>query len=109
MRIKKIVNSWNFNSFLNCSILKIYYCSKLKNSRNFMFFEISKLQIFRIFNIFKNFQIEIFLNLPNSKLLGFSKLKIFEFSKFKVLGIVQIRKLRNSISIQLLNFYFMAY
>ena len=43
MVIYKIVNSWNFDSFPNCGILKIYYCSRLKNFRNLMFFEIEKL------------------------------------------------------------------
>ena len=60
MLIYKIVNSWNFDRFLNCSILKICYCSNLNNFRNLMFFEISKfvtffesatLQIYEIFLI----------------------------------------------------------
>ena len=60
MIIYKIVNSWNFDSFPNCRILKICYCSELNFFRNLMFFEIAKfgkflefaaLQIFLIFQI----------------------------------------------------------
>ena len=63
------VNSWNFDSFSTCSILKICYCSKLNNFRNLMFFEIAKLgkfkkfyelQIFGIFQIGKPRNFEIF-------------------------------------------------
>ena len=42
MLIYKIVNSWNFDRFPNCSILKIWCCSKLDNFRNLMFVEIAK-------------------------------------------------------------------
>ena len=99
MIICKIVNLWSSDSFPNRSILEIYYCSKLNNFRNFMFFEIAKygkffefatLQIFGIFkyrkfvwifristffklHIFGNFQIDYFSNFPNLKFLELSK------------------------------------
>ena len=53
MEIYKIANSWNFDSFTNCSILKICYCSKLKNFRNLMFFEIEKFG--KVFSHITNF------------------------------------------------------
>ena len=42
MIINKIVNSWNFDSFPNRSILKNFYRAKLKNFRNWMFFETAR-------------------------------------------------------------------
>ena len=42
MIIYKIVNSWNFDSFSNCSIWKFAIVRKLNNFRNFTFFEIAK-------------------------------------------------------------------
>ena len=110
MIIYKIVNSWKFDSFPNCSILKICYCSKLKNFRNLMFFEIEKFWNFaRILEfsqlkIFWILQIEHFWNFSKWKFLKISKLnfllnlpnwKFFEFSNIKVFGIVQIQKSRN--------------
>ena len=53
-----------YDSFLNRSILKICYCSKLNNFRNLMFCEIEKFGKFLIFQkmqIFGIFKIEIFL------------------------------------------------
>ena len=68
MLIYKIVNSWNFDGFPNCSILKKFYCSQLNNFRNYKFFEFAKLQILLIFEI--DF--------------------LFEFAKLQIFGIFQI-------------------
>ena len=57
MIIYKIVNSWNFDSSPNYSILKICYCSKLK--------------------IFRNLEITNFCNFQNKKFVEFYKLYIF--------------------------------
>ena len=113
MIIYKIVNSWNFDSFPNWSILKICYCSKLNNFRNLMFvviakfwkfLEFLKLQIFWIFKItnfwkfpdwffFLIFQITNFWKFPDWFFFNFPNCKFFEFSEFEVFGIVQIAEL----------------
>ena len=72
MIIYKIVNSWNFDSFPNCGILKICYRSKLNNFRNFIFFSNCK-----ILKFFRILEIANFSNFLHCKLLEFSKLKVF--------------------------------
>ena len=73
--IHKIANLWNFNSFVNCKILKILYLSKWYNFRNLMISEIVKfgtfLEFFE-FGVFRNSKIENFWNFPHRQCLEFS-------------------------------------
>ena len=83
MIIYKIVNSWNFDRFPNCSILKICYRSKLNTFSNLMSFEIAKFWKFFEFatlQIFVMFRIENFSNL-NCKFVEFYKLDMFGILK----------------------------
>ena len=81
MVIDKMGDSWNFDSFPNCKILKIWYFSKLNNFKN--------LEIFGIF------QIEIFLSFSTWKSLDFSQLEIVGISQLDIFGIFQIANLLN--------------
>ena len=102
MIIYKIKNSWNVNSFPNCSIFKICYFSKLNILKYLMFFEIGifgkflefyTLQIFELFKIhnFSKFQTANFWNFSNWKLL-----KFWKFIVFRIFQIANFLKFPNS-------------
>ena len=78
----KILNSWNFNSFPNCSISKIWCFLKLEYLENFTNFSNSK--------FFEFYKLDIFLISQIDNLKFFLNWTFFEFSKLKIFRIFLI-------------------